>query len=321
MRRTFTQAIPLLDELETVGRLADQELYTIVAPRQFPDETGRMHTLSPLSAWVRHYKLQILEWTIQLGFETDLYLPDEMCDMYILLEANAEARAHHLQTLEQVAIDRVRRLLSSNPGGSLPQAVRADIDYIESSRGWIESMRHKTMATRLLSVSLGSLYALLEHHDIIDTKAKPYEEAQLRYDARMKPFLSMVNDPQPGLDYFDKMKKQMTSGLVSIGQPPSLPSTIEAINGLVKETKKQLTALKNTQPHEGKYVGTEEQWKKDIKSLETVCVATSVTVSQLSRIWEKCGQKSLKDLIEVTFPPPGKRYHDWWVIPQIKEKK
>lgn len=320
MRRLFTQAIPLLDELESVARTSDEELNMVVAPRQFMDEAGKICTLSPLSAWVRHHKLQILEWTIQLGFETDLYLPDEMCNMYVLLEANAEARASHLQTLEQVAADRIRKLLAAT-SNAMPSSTRNDIQYIESCRAWIGSIRHKTMATRLLSVSLGSLYALLEHYDVVDTKAKPYEDAQLRYDARMKPFLCMMNDVEPGLDYFNKMKTQMVSGLVSAGQKPSLPSAIEAINGMIKETKKQLATLKQTQPAAGKYTGTEEQWKKEMKSLETVCVAITVTASQLLRIWEKRGDSELKDLIEVNFPTPGKRYHDWWVIPQIKEKE
>lgn len=322
MRRLFTQAIPLLDELETVARAADQELNAIVSPRQFFDETGKLCTLSPLSSWTRHHKLQILEWTIQLGFETDLYLPDEICNMYILLEANAEARGMYLQTLEQVTVDRIRKLLSaaSSPG-TIPHSVRPDLDYIESCRSWIGSMRQQTMATRLLSVSLGSLYALLEHDGIIDTRAKPYEDAQLRYDARMKPFLGMLNDAEPSLDYFRKMKVQMASGLASTGQLPSLPASIEAINGMIKETKKQLAVLRQTQPAEGKYLGTEDQWRKEIKNLETVCVAITVTVTQLLRIWEKRGKNSLKDLVEVSFPPPGKRYHDWWVIPQIKEKK
>lgn len=321
MRRLFTQAIPLLDELETVARAADEELNAIVAPRQFLDEVGTVHTLSPLSAWVRCHKLQILEWTVQLGFETDLYLPNEFCNMYILLEANAEARASHLQLLEQAAVDRIRKLVPTAGPSTMPSSAKSDIQYIESCRAWIASLHQKTMVTRLLSVSLGSLYALLEHYGVIDTEPKPYEDAQLRYDARMKPFLGMVNDVEPGLDYFNKMKVQMVSGLVSAGKKPSLPATIEAIGGIIRETKKQLVALKQTSPADGKYIGTEEQWKKEMKSLETVCVAITVTSSQLLRTWEQRGKRDLKDLIEVNLPVPGKRYHDWWVIPQIKEKE
>ncbi|CZT18802.1 uncharacterized protein RCC_04646 [Ramularia collo-cygni] len=321
MRRTFTQAIPLLDEFETAARAADEDLNNIVAPRRFLDEAGKACTHSPLAAWVRYHKLQILEWTIQLGFETDLYLPREICNMYILLEANAEARGSHLQALEQVVEARSRGLISLTSGpDSNPSAANSDILYIESCQAWIGSLRRRTMATRLLSLSLASLYAMLEHYEIIDTKAKPYEDAQLRYEARMKPFLGMVNDGAPGLDYFTQMKTQMISGLVSTGQKPSLPSTMDAITKMIKETKDQLTALKQTSPAEGKYLGTEEQWKREMKSLETVCVAITVTVSQLSRIWRNRGKSALKDLIEVNFPAPGKRYHEWWVIPPIKER-
>lgn len=315
MRRTFTQAILLLDELETVARAADQDVNTIITPRRFINEAGVESTFSPLAAWTRHHKLQTIEWTIQLGFETDLYLPDEICNMYILLETNAQARQSHLHVLQQITIDRVRSRLSSTAS----PASRGEIDYIKSCGAWIGSMRLKAEVTRLLSVSLGSLYALLEHHGIIDTTVKPYEEARLRYDARMKPFLGMFNDQEPSLDDFDTRKKEMAS---------ALPSTIEAIISIIQETKKHLVALKKTSPAEGKYFGTEEQWKKEMKNLETVCVAITVTLSQVHRIWQSSREsarggekKSFKNLIEISIPPPGKRYHDWWVIPQIREVK
>jgi hypothetical protein len=47
-----------------------------------------LHNLSPnspqfpLSTWTYYQKLQIMMWIIQLGFELDIYLPDELCGMY-----------------------------------------------------------------------------------------------------------------------------------------------------------------------------------------------------------------------------------------------
>lgn len=36
----------------------------------------------PLSTWTYHQKLRTMEWIVQLGFELDLYLPDEIAGMY-----------------------------------------------------------------------------------------------------------------------------------------------------------------------------------------------------------------------------------------------
>ena len=36
----------------------------------------------PLSSWLYCYKLRQMAWIVQLGFELDIYLPDEMAGMY-----------------------------------------------------------------------------------------------------------------------------------------------------------------------------------------------------------------------------------------------
>ena len=36
----------------------------------------------PLSSWTYYQKLRQMEWIAQLGFEQDIYLPDELAGMY-----------------------------------------------------------------------------------------------------------------------------------------------------------------------------------------------------------------------------------------------
>ena len=36
----------------------------------------------PLSSWAYHTKLRQMEWIVQLGFELDIYQPDELAGMY-----------------------------------------------------------------------------------------------------------------------------------------------------------------------------------------------------------------------------------------------
>jgi hypothetical protein len=88
----------------------------------------------------------------------------------------------------------------------------------------------------------------------------------------------------------------------------------------VPPIKAQLAKLKTFSPQAGKYVGTETRWKAQIKQLETTCVAIFVGASLLKRTVEK-DSEDVRGKLEVTIPPPGKRYHDWWVVPQIKPKK
>ena len=43
----------------------------------------RWHATGPLSAWVYYQKLHIMEWIVGLGFEHNIYLPDEVAGIYM----------------------------------------------------------------------------------------------------------------------------------------------------------------------------------------------------------------------------------------------
>ena len=132
----------------------------------------------------------------------------------------------------------------------------------------------------------------------------------------MKPYLTVINDPIPTLN--DLHIAQKEAGL-------HIPSTCDDISYLIQQAKSSLASLKQLTPEQGRYIGTEEQWKREIKQLETTCVAIAVQISQLARIAEKHGVKDasvedgLTGQIEVTVLPPEKRYHRWWIVPQIRE--
>jgi len=36
----------------------------------------------PLSSWAYYHKLRQMEWIVQLGFELEVYQPDELAGMY-----------------------------------------------------------------------------------------------------------------------------------------------------------------------------------------------------------------------------------------------
>ncbi|EME86545.1 uncharacterized protein MYCFIDRAFT_11282, partial [Pseudocercospora fijiensis CIRAD86] len=96
MRRMLTQATILWDELEGKAREFDEEL-NFIAARSF--RCGNA-TFGPLTLWTKLQKLQICEWTVQTGFETDLFQPDELGIMYELLGWFAERRRMHLEAIQ-----------------------------------------------------------------------------------------------------------------------------------------------------------------------------------------------------------------------------
>ena len=126
----------------------------------------------------------------------------------------------------------------------------------------------------------------------------------------MKPYISNHNDPVLSLRDWNAAPTAPTAGVESV---------CKTIDENMKKTKALLAEVKKITPEQAKYVGTEEEWKKEAKQMETTCVAVAVAASQLLRIWEKCGRREEEMAGLVRFAV--KRYHDWWPVPQLSEKK
>lgn len=311
IRRTFTQAIPILDGLETEAMQTDLELNTIAPREAIPNASGANVQLNPLTSWTRFYKVEIMARTIQLGFETEIYLPDELCSMYYLLSVFAHQQCSRLELIERHVLVRTLNLLDR------PQQNQRYAAEGVASRDWLRSLHLRWDAIRMMALALWRLCGILVAVKIIEPPKRDFAQDQLLYDARMKPYLSVTNDPIPSLQDFTRARQNIKT----------VETTCKSISMDVKEAKAHFAQLKLLSPEEAKYVGTEEQWKREMKQLETTCVAIAVQASQLLRIAEKHGKKdardgdSLKGLVEVSIPVTGARYHDWWIVPMLKERK
>ncbi|KAK4542706.1 hypothetical protein LTR36_006278 [Oleoguttula mirabilis] len=311
IRRTFTQAIPIMDALETEAIRTDEELNRLAPREAMPNKSGAKVQLNPLTTWTKFYKVQIMARTIQLGFETEIYLPDELCTMYWLLSVFAHHQCSRIEAIERHLLVRTLSLLDH------PQQNSRYAAECMASRDWLRSLHLQWDATRMMALALWRLCGILMAVRIIEAPKRDFAQDQLLYDARMKPYLSVNNEPIPSLQDLDRARQNIKSVEV----------TCKSIEMDVKEAKAHLAEVKMMSPEQAKYVGTEEQWKREMKQLETTCVAIAVQASQLMRIAGKHGKKgaqegdSLKETVEASIPPPEKRYHGWWVVPQLKERK
>lgn len=309
MRRTFTQALPIFDELETAAHEVDEQLNEIVVPRLVQDMSGAFQKHCPLSTWTRIHKLQIMIWVLQLGFETDLYLPYELREVFTVLDQLTRTR---LGCLIQMELFVVSKLQFPDVG----KLSREDQEQCRASSEWIKSLSLQEQVNVTLASILSGFCATLEDLALIDARPKPYSQARLHYEARYKPFLGLQWDTVPGLNDLERPRR---TGSVDLSEIQQICSSL---GEGIKTTRGMLLELKGMNPTQAKYIGTDDEWRKTIKSLETTCVAISVAASQLQRICEKHSDRldRLRDVAELIFPAPEKRYHVWWVVPQLKEK-
>lgn len=179
-----------------------------------------------------------------------------------------------------------------------------------ASQAYLNSTQTLADATAALSSALATFCFHLQALDIIASPKRDFSQQQLFYEARMKPYLNVSNDQIPSALDFEKARKAY------IGRPTS--EVCAAIDAEIKRAKSLLAKQKKISPREGKFIGSEELVKKELKAFETTCVAIAVNVSQLGRLAEKYGKDGIGGKVDYSIE---RRWHEWWVVPVLKEKK
>ena len=210
----------------------------------------------------------------------------------------------HLTGQHQRLLDHSHRHLDERIARNPP-----DILDCFSSRAYLRSARFLADANQGLASALSTLHFHIAKTGIIPSPKRDFAKQQLFYEARMKPYLTVENDRIPSaLDFANA--KQVAFSL-------STAEACEIVESSIKTARGAIAELKKIGPEDGKYVGTEEQYKKELKQLETTCVAVVVNVSQLRRLAEKFGEDEVEGKVACTME---KRWHAWWVVPVVKEK-
>jgi hypothetical protein len=299
IRRTFTQAIPIFDALMSEASSIDLELGHHTPSLSMRDsQRKKLVQLDPLTSWTRFHKLRLMAWTVQLGFETEIYLSHELAGTYWFLSFICQQQMALIEHILRFTQERTKRASNQN---TLTDCLLAE-EYLRSLHSWSE-------ATRLLAEALWKVFTLLKSLDIISTPKREFADRQLLYETRMKPFLPVINSPIPAAVDFEAATQQHAS----------LEETCLEIDDLVKQAKTVLAGLKKLLPEQGRFVGTEEEWKAEVKGMEASCVATAVAASQIRRAKEKAGgeEDTLRNRIEVKVE---KRFAEWWPVPVVKER-
>jgi N-alpha-acetyltransferase 35, NatC auxiliary subunit len=297
IRRTFTQAIPILDALEGEAMSVDSQISDVIPAWSTKDAKIKSHKKQqPLTWWMRLQKLRVMAWTIQLGYETDIYLSDELPGMYCFLSELCRQRTELIELILRCTKERTRKTKDQN---SLTDCLLAE-EYLGSLHFWSE-------ATRLLAHAAWKLLTLLLSAKAIVAPKRDFTSQNLLYEARMKCFLSVVHTKIPTAKDFESATQRTAS--------PA--QTCAEVEGLIKDAKPLLQGLKKLVPEQGKFVGTEEEWKKEIKGMEASGVAIAVAASQIRRASEKHGGDRWGEKMECKIE---KRFADWWPVPVLKER-
>ncbi|CAK3878317.1 Hypothetical predicted protein [Lecanosticta acicola] len=300
MRRSLIHVVLLFQELETKANDCDVSLcecqYINAYAADPLSEVARMDTW-PLTEWTILHKETIIEWVLQLGFETEIYSPPEMRLIHATIARFADDRAERLGGVCRSNANKILRVLFTRP--------------------------FKANFTVKLSQALGAMYGVLEFLHLVDIAPRRFEDPQCRYEARMKLLLGQLAILVTGGEYYKAIEQPW---YVDMPVQKVVEITTQAIMAVKKE---DLGILKSMPPDHCQYLGTESQWQAEIEIVEKVCVGFNVAMMRIGQLCREHGiqtlsaeeRPDLRSMYEVVISPPGQRFHDWWPIPQIKKKE
>lgn len=307
MRRTFCQSVSVLDGLQAEAENADAELHAL-----FLTSASPLEKFYPLAAWAYFHKLRIMEWSIQLGFELDVYQDQEMAYLYRFLSFIAATRAEHLQHIDLFLHLRQRKYKKQ---GNTVMA-----EQVAASQASIAFLIANATCIAEFASALSSVYALLcslhllKHLD----DGEVYSTPALRHELRMKPYLPIGTPSLPSSDEMDASTLLLPNS--------SFSAVLTTISSRLTSAKTALSTWKNVDATTGKYRGCEKTFKQEVQGVFGSIVATGITVSLLKKTIDECGfvtvgdvkgkEEELKKKLKVD-AVGEKRYSTFWAVPKI----
>ena len=273
----------------------------------------------PLSSWAFLYKLRIMEWVVQLGFELEVYLPDELAGMYWYLSYLAKRRVQHAERIWTFTKDSMHELQQRNGGRDF--TAHHEAAFAKSLLYLRTTMLDASVTWELADV-LSCLYASLRRVGLLKTPARPYSTDELRYEVRMKPFAVVGLPELPTFATFTTEAEQANNSVAAI-----LQYAEQALGG----AKKGCQALTRLDEKGAFAANCHERWLADTKNMHKSAILAGLAVSALRKEVDRVERASGSDEsaedtsgstpvplnLTVQVPKPGDSDHAWWLVPKL----
>jgi hypothetical protein len=306
MRRNLFHTIVEWDNLQLDAEEIDQDLrqYTLEVPAIDESISSGPIYAFPLSSWAYYYKLRQMEWIVQMGFELEVYQPDELAAMYWYLQHLTQTRIRHL---ERIRLSIQKKFIA---GGSKLSTYAMKHLGLAGALSFINFSMLEATATQGFSDALSCFCVVLDRLSILTAPSRPYSDDKTRYELRMKPFI------QIGLPEFHSY----ADFNAAVTQPQESTADLLTFSAAaVARARKDFELMSKLDGRTARCVGSEEVWLKNVKDSLKSCISASISISTVQKAIVKAGSNG--DLgLKAEIPEIGKVYHDWWIIPKISAK-
>lgn len=302
-RRALRHTIADWDNLQLDAEELDVELRQFTGEKPIVDPSySRTPVYSfPLSSWAYYHKLRQMEWIVQIGFELEVYQPDELAGMYWYLTHLTQTRVRHLERIRTFVGKRLAAAKRNNPASTFKES------EFGRSLSFINFSMLEATANQGFADALNCLYVALGRLSIFSSPSHPYSDDKTRYELRMKPFLQIG---LPELIPYDRFN-------LSVTQPSETTADLLKIaTEAAARARKDFELMSKLNAKTAHCLGSEESWKNNVKDCLKACISASITISMVKKAVDAAGAQGEVKLKGV-IPEAGKGYHDFWVVPKI----
>ncbi|GKT47060.1 N-alpha-acetyltransferase, 35 NatC auxiliary subunit [Colletotrichum spaethianum] len=307
VRRTLCHIVRDWENLQFDAEDIDQIIQhqTKEQPLVYQSASGPVETWSlPLSSWAYLYKVKQMEWIVQLGFELEVYQPDELAGMYWYLNYLAKNRLQHVERIKSFVV----RTLNQIRSGSRRLTPTEEAAQYTKSLAFLRLALLDAAVTEGLSDALCCLYTVLHRLGLVKPPPRPYSTDDLRYELRMKPFAVIG---LPSLPTFE----EFTIGTQQADCPSA--DLLDLADRAIAGAKKGFEVMSKLSEAEAFSVGSHDRWLPSIKNGLKSCIATGLAVSVIRKALDKSGEGGGDLKLKAEVPTPDKSYHEWWIVPRI----
>jgi hypothetical protein len=257
-----------------------------------------------------------------MGFELSIYSPEELPGMYWYLSHICSTHLGHIDRIRTFTVAARKRDLMSTGDRAGTSSQKASAFH--RSLHALERLTTHIIAVDAFAIALHALYVVLARHNVLPSASSPqaYSTDRLRYEIRMKPFIPIT---LPELVPYEEYQREAAL------EGDSDAAILERASKAIAEARKAWEAtLANgafiddpSAPTQPPPSAIEEDWKRDVKNTMRSCIGTSLAVEAVKKAVSTASTEDNPLNLEVIVPEVGSksRWHDWWVVPQLSEKK
>ncbi|KAK5088190.1 N-alpha-acetyltransferase, non-catalitic subunit [Lithohypha guttulata] len=314
MRRTFCHALLEWDNLQAQVEELDAIIQEAVHEQPTPYLPGSPPTFSfSLSSWIYHHKLNVLQLTIQMGFELAIYAPHELAGMYWYLSSICDIHLSHLERISHFVTAKDTEVKRSKMTPAVKEKAIKEckdaLDRLYKQYAWIK-------ATQLLAGTMHGIFVVLQRYGVFVNQQPLYSSDMMRYEIRMKPFLGLsIPEPLSHDDSEREVQMQNIDTEEILDQVTGFSADAKKAWEEVSKTTWNMFPITNDVNHAS--VLTERR-TADLKDCLKAAIAASLCVLSLKKVlkndaWKEKAQK------EARLPAPGVkgRWHRWWILPAL----